>query len=279
MAHKHDHDHDHDHEHDYEEIVVLQDEDGNEQECAIYDFELDGQMYAVLFPIHEPDQGGFIYRMETNEDGEEVLLDIEDDEEFERVLAFLKPTSWRWSDERQELVVWGASMPDSVQTVSNGPGTAWSVFSSSCCGELRSMALSLSWVISLSSNDNALSKVVRVQPGMNTRQIAELLEEEGIISNPALFQIMVRLESAEHHLQAGAYLLSPEMRPLEIIDHLRSGRVTTVRVIIPEGFEIKQIAALLAEKGLADGSVLSSWPPMLTRCLGKSCPSICPSHL
>lgn len=90
MAHKHDHDHDHDHEHDYEETVVLQDEDGNEQECAIYDFELDGQMYAVLFPIHEPDQGGFIYRMETNEDGEEVLLDIEDDEEFERVLAFLE---------------------------------------------------------------------------------------------------------------------------------------------------------------------------------------------
>ncbi|HHT42378.1 MAG TPA: endolytic transglycosylase MltG [Firmicutes bacterium] len=145
-------------------------------------------------------------------------------------------------------------MPDSVQTVSkrtwNGVVRFLFFFVVVSCAALA--ALFIVGNQPLSSNDNALSKVVRVQPGMNTRQIAELLEEEGIISNPALFQIMVRLESAEHHLQAGAYLLSPEMRPLEIIDHLRSGRVTTVRVIIPEGFEIKQIAALLAEKGLAD---------------------------
>ena len=52
------------------------------------------------------------------------------------------------------------------------------------------------------------------------------------------------------------------MTPLEIIEHLRTGRVQTERVVIPEGFEIKQIADALAERGLVDRDASLSWLPM-----------------
>lgn len=103
-----------------------------------------------------------------------------------------------------------------------------------------------------SADPEALTKVVRIPQGMLARDIANLLDEEGIISNPILFRIILKVDGAEQSLQAGSYLLSPHMRPLEIIEHLRSGHVQTERVVIPEGFGIKQIAEILSQRGLAD---------------------------
>jgi len=145
-------------------------------------------------------------------------------------------------------------MPDAVQATSKrtegGMVRFLFLFIMLCCAVVAAF-----FVVSnqpLSREDNALSKVVRIEQGMGTRQIAQLLEREGIIANARAFALLAKVEGAEHELKAGAYLLSPAMRPLEIIEQIRSGRVQTVRVVIPEGFEIKQIAALLAEHGLAD---------------------------
>lgn len=118
-------------------------------------------------------------------------------------------------------------------------------------------AVTLSFVIiisnrPLSSDPASLSKVVRIPQGMGATQITELLTEEGLIANPTFFRLLVKIEGVEQSLQAGSYLLSPQMRPLEIIDNLVSGRITSERVVIPEGFEIRQIAAVLAERGLAN---------------------------
>ena len=104
----------------------------------------------------------------------------------------------------------------------------------------------------MSLDSDSPSKVIRISQGMSARQITLLLDEEGIIANPFLFRFVVTVEGAEQSLQAGTYLLNPQMTPVEIIEHLRLGRVHTVPVVIPEGFEIKQIAATLADQGLAD---------------------------
>ncbi|HBG00450.1 MAG TPA: endolytic transglycosylase MltG [Firmicutes bacterium] len=104
----------------------------------------------------------------------------------------------------------------------------------------------------MSVDPDSPSKVIRISQGMSASQIILLLDEEGIIANPSLFRLVVTVEGAEQSLQAGSYLLNPQMTPVEIIEHLRFGRVYSVQVVIPEGFEIKQIAAMLADKGLAD---------------------------
>lgn len=120
---------------------------------------------------------------------------------------------------------------------------------------LGTVSLGAMMLVSIRTVNNdpaALSKVVQIPQGMSAGQIAELLCEEDLVVNPILFRLVVKVLRAEHSLQAGYYLLNPTMGPLEIIDHLRFGDVTTERVVIPEGFEIKQIATLLADRGLAD---------------------------
>lgn len=88
--HKHDdcgcgHDHDHDHEH--EAIFELTDEDGNIHEMVmVYQFESDQQAYAVLLDRNDPEADGIIFRIEE-EDGEAFLVNIEDEDEWNKVVA------------------------------------------------------------------------------------------------------------------------------------------------------------------------------------------------
>ncbi|HHT90212.1 MAG: DUF1292 domain-containing protein [Bacillota bacterium] len=95
MSHNHDgHDHDHDHhEHDFEmddTIVLVDDEDGTEHVFTVLEYlELDDQVYAVLLPEDAIEGQAYIFKVGTDENGEEILMDIEDDDEFDRVVAVL----------------------------------------------------------------------------------------------------------------------------------------------------------------------------------------------
>lgn len=74
------------------EIVTLVYEDGEEETFSVEDVvELDGNTYVVLVPEEqdsEAEEGdevdACIFKVETSEDGEEVLVDLDDDE-YERV--------------------------------------------------------------------------------------------------------------------------------------------------------------------------------------------------
>nr|PZN72309.1 MAG: DUF1292 domain-containing protein [Bacillota bacterium] len=79
--------HEHEHEHE-DEIIVLTDEEGNEHKFAIVQvLTVDGKDYAILLPIEDDGMEGdeaVIMRFDE-EDGEEILVEIEDEEEFDRV--------------------------------------------------------------------------------------------------------------------------------------------------------------------------------------------------
>ncbi len=77
-----------------EEKVVLLDEEGQEHEFAFIDvLEVDGERYAVLAPVEglendsEEETEGIILKIGKDENGEDILSDIEDDEEWEKVVA------------------------------------------------------------------------------------------------------------------------------------------------------------------------------------------------
>ncbi|MEW5898716.1 MAG: DUF1292 domain-containing protein [Bacillota bacterium] len=73
------------------DVLTLIDEDGEEQDFAILDIvELEGSRYAILLPLdeegEEEDEGeAIILKYAKDEEGNEILVDIEDDEEWERV--------------------------------------------------------------------------------------------------------------------------------------------------------------------------------------------------
>ena len=95
-------------------------------------------------------------------------------------------------------------------------------------------------------------RLFQVEKGAGLSQVAESLEEAGLIRSARILVLVARYQKKGDTLYAGHYVLSPSMAPLEMLQKIEAGDVATVRVTIPEGFTVKQIAAALAEKGLAD---------------------------
>lgn len=70
-----------------DEIYTLTDEDGNESQFELIGSrEVDGQTYLALVPVDENDEDEYvILKVEIDENGEETLVTINDDDEFDRI--------------------------------------------------------------------------------------------------------------------------------------------------------------------------------------------------
>ncbi|MFO7153750.1 MAG: endolytic transglycosylase MltG [Caldicoprobacter oshimai] len=88
---------------------------------------------------------------------------------------------------------------------------------------------------------------VEIPMGTSVRGIAEILYEKGLIRNAGVFRFFVELTDKASKLKAGRYMLSRSMTPQQILDELITGEaaVDTVRITIPEGFSIRDIANYL----------------------------------
>ncbi len=103
-----------------------------------------------------------------------------------------------------------------------------------------------------SSDPFSVDLIISIPKGASGWDISRVLMDNGIVKDAHFFAGLIRLTGTDSRLQAGDYLLNPTMSPLQIIDKLNQGQVYTQRVVIPEGFEIKQIASLLANHDLVD---------------------------
>lgn len=70
-----------------EDIFTLTDEDGVEMQFTLLgSCEIDGTEYLALIPLEDNEAEEYvILKRETDESGEDVLVTIDDDEEFDRV--------------------------------------------------------------------------------------------------------------------------------------------------------------------------------------------------
>jgi len=74
-----------------DEIFTLTDEDGKESDFElIASQEIDGTTYVALVPVEEgkadaEEQEYVVLKLITDENGEDVLITIDDDDEFEKV--------------------------------------------------------------------------------------------------------------------------------------------------------------------------------------------------
>jgi uncharacterized protein YrzB (UPF0473 family) len=66
--------------------LILTDEEGKEHQFALLDFvQVEDQEYAILLPMDEETDEAIILKVGFDENGEEILCEIEDDAEWERV--------------------------------------------------------------------------------------------------------------------------------------------------------------------------------------------------
>lgn len=105
----------------------------------------------------------------------------------------------------------------------------------------------VTWESSPISRDTRPVRVI-IPAGSNTRSIADVLLEKGLIRNGLVFRLTARVGGQQEHLKPGAYDFSRSMSLFEIIRKISSGDVAARWVTIPEGFTIRQIGRVLQKE-------------------------------
>ena len=91
---------------------------------------------------------------------------------------------------------------------------------------------------------------VLIAEGSSFRTVASQLEKEGIITSRETFIAIGRLMGVTKSIRAGFYSLNTNMRPLEVLDYLKAGRIIEYQVVLPEGYTMDRVAGVLEQSGL-----------------------------
>lgn len=109
-------------------------------------------------------------------------------------------------------------------------------------------------------------KVITIEKGEGSKIISQKLEKEGIIKSAFIFDLYVFLYKKSKNLKAGEYLLSSSMSIVQIVKTLEEGREPFLKITIPEGWKIKEIASYLEKEKifsqkdfLAEVNNVSKW--------------------
>jgi len=94
-------------------------------------------------------------------------------------------------------------------------------------------------------------KEVLVPEGSSFRAVATSLEHEGVITDRYSFIALGKLMGLTTRIRAGFYSLNTGMKPTEVLEILRQGRIIEYQVVIPEGYSMDEIAALVEKTGIA----------------------------
>lgn len=91
---------------------------------------------------------------------------------------------------------------------------------------------------------------VKVAPGSALPQIAQQLEQAGVVGDARRFARQASWREAAQKIKAGEYEFTRAATPGEILDRLVAGDVIKIRITVPEGFTLKEIAARVASNGI-----------------------------
>ena len=86
---------------------------------------------------------------------------------------------------------------------------------------------------------------IELEKGVGTADVARRLSSHGLLDHPQAFIFYARVTGKDRKIQAGSYLLSGSMSPMEILDRLVKGQVVTVDFTVPEGTIMRNIASIV----------------------------------
>lgn len=102
-----------------------------------------------------------------------------------------------------------------------------------------------------SAQGHGSNVALNIKPGMTTAEIAEELQAKGVIHSAAGLRLMARLGGYDKGFREGLYYFRGNMRPGAVLAGLEAGpEDSVVRVTIPEGYTVDDIARLMEAKGL-----------------------------
>ncbi len=97
------------------------------------------------------------------------------------------------------------------------------------------------------------TQIIEIPESATTEEIAQILNDKGIIKSPKFFVIFSQLNGADSKFLPGEYFISPNMAYETIIQKLttvENEKKESVEVTFPEGMTLYDAAALLEENGV-----------------------------
>ncbi len=89
------------------------------------------------------------------------------------------------------------------------------------------------------------SQELLVAPGSSFRAVVEQLFERGIVEQPLLLRLYARQNGLAHRIQAGEYLLEPDLTHDQLLQMMVQGRVRSYQVTLVEGQTVREYLALI----------------------------------
>ena len=106
--------------------------------------------------------------------------------------------------------------------------------------------------------------VFEIPEGIGTAEIADRLQQEGLIRSSLLYKVYLKMEKQGDAFKAGSHSLTPGLdyaQITQILNEKEEAKRNVVKVTIPEGLTISQIADRLAKAG--------GWDPKSIRQLSR----------
>lgn len=98
--------------------------------------------------------------------------------------------------------------------------------------------------------DNYRAQDFIIHEGENFSSVASRLMEQKIISSAFILRLYARINKMDSSIQKGAYIIPGGLAAREVITYLSSGRQNLVKITIPEGKTIRQVADIFEKIGL-----------------------------
>ena len=92
-----------------------------------------------------------------------------------------------------------------------------------------------------------------IEPGTPARQIADDLKQAGLIDDALLFEAYVRVNGLASKLEAGDFVLSPDMTVPAIAEALQNALAPGIGVTVRPGWRLEQTADMLDKAGALSG--------------------------
>jgi len=100
-----------------------------------------------------------------------------------------------------------------------------------------------------------MSTTVTIPRGASFSFVKAELKRLKLVTRDTFFHMVALVEGAPTRIRAGEYELNNHMSPRELLRKLMKGAIKEYRIVIPEGFTVRQIASRLAAQQLVDGDV------------------------
>jgi len=97
--------------------------------------------------------------------------------------------------------------------------------------------------------------VVVIPRGSSLEDIAEVLTENGVISDPMVFGVAARLSEKARRLKAGEYAIPPAASMEAVLGILESGQTIARSLTVPEGLTSLEIVRLIREAPALVGDI------------------------